>query len=80
MIYSAEELTLLSRVYIRATGIPITRLSLLCCGHNRLFTRLGQGYDCRTQAAEQASDWFDRYWPHEVPWPENVRRRISEYA
>lgn len=75
MIYSGDELVLLGRAYMAATGTSATKLGTLAAGHNRLFDRLFAGYDCRTQAAERASDWFDRNWPEDLPWPDGVWRR-----
>jgi hypothetical protein len=65
---------------MNATGTSRTRLSILSAGHNRLFERLLEGFDCRTQAAERASDWFDQNWPKEVPWPKDVAKRRARIA
>jgi hypothetical protein len=73
--YSVAELTTLGVAYMRATGTSRTKLSILAAGHNRLFERLLEGFDCRTQAAEKASDWFDANWPQNVPWPQGIERR-----
>jgi hypothetical protein len=79
--YTVAELVDLGVAYMRATGISRTRLSILTAGHNRLFERLLEGFDCRTQAAEKASDWFDQNWPSGVPWPKTVaRRRVRQAA
>lgn len=73
--YTVPELLVLGRSYMDATGTSRTKLSILAAGHNRLFERLIAGYDCRTQAAERASDWFDRHWPDDLPWPAAVEPR-----
>lgn len=79
--YTVAELTELGRIYMAATGTSCTRLSILAAGHNRLFERLFEGFDCRTQAAVKASDWFDANWPKGVPWPREVsRRRVAQAA
>lgn len=75
MIYTADELVTLAQTYMAGTGASLTSLGTVAAGNNRLFERLIAGYDCRTQAAERASDWFDRYWPADVVWPRAVRRR-----
>lgn len=80
MIYTADELVVLSRAYMAATGTSRTKLGQVAAGHNRLIDRLIDGYDCRTQAAERASNWFDANWPEWVPWPASVRRRHQPIA
>lgn len=73
--YTVPELLALGQTYMRATGTSRTKLSIMAAGHNRLFERLIAGFDCRTQAAERASDWFDRHWPEDLPWPAAVEPR-----
>ena len=73
--YTVDELLSLGQTYMRKTGTSRTKLSIVAAGHNRLFERLLNGYDCRTQAAERASDWFDANWPADVQWPADVERR-----
>ena len=73
--YTVDELLDLARVYMTATGTSRTKLSILAAGHNRLFERLSNGFDCRTQAAERASDWFDENWPDDLKWPAAVEPR-----
>lgn len=80
MIYSADELLVLGRAYMHATGWSYTKLGQEAAGHNRLFDRLENGYDCRTQAAERASEFFDINWPKDLPWPKTVRRRRERRA
>lgn len=57
------------------TGMTASRLSIIAADHNRLFERLLEGYECRTDIAERASLWFDGNWPEEIPWPKTVRRQ-----
>jgi hypothetical protein len=78
--YTVPELLSLGVAYMRATGMTRTRLSIESAGHNRLFERLLEGFDCRTQAAERASDWFDEHWPTGVPWPQDVPPRTLARA
>ena len=73
--YTVPELIELGQQYMAGTGTSRTKLSILAAGHNRLFERIFAGYDCRTQAAERASDWFDRNWPADVDWPKAVEPR-----
>ena len=73
--YTVDELLELATLYMDATGTSRTKLSTLAAGHNRLFERLLAGFDCRTQAAERASDWFDANWPADLQWPDAVEPR-----
>ena len=73
--YTVAELLTLGVFYMRAKGVSQTKLSTVAAGHNRLFERLAAGYDCRTQAAMRASDWFDANWPVDLAWPKGISRR-----
>jgi hypothetical protein len=75
VIYDANELCELASAYMQATRMNADKLGTLAAGHNLLFYRLMRGADCRTQAAEKASDWFDKHWPKDVPWPHRVPKR-----
>jgi hypothetical protein len=73
-MYTAAELVELGRAYMAKTGMSAWRLSLVSAGHNRLFERLFEGYNCRTDVAEKASRYFDEHWPDDLEWPKSVSR------
>lgn len=79
-MYTVAELVELARAYMDATGVRASRLSVMAAGHNRLFERLLEGYDCRAEMAERASRWFDNHWPAEVEWPKTVVRQHNGKA
>jgi hypothetical protein len=62
-----------------ATGTTTSRLSKLAANNNRLFERLGEGFDCHADMVERASAFFDQHWPPEVPWPKGVARRVRAH-
>jgi hypothetical protein len=79
-MYTVAELVELARVYMAATGVRASRLSVMAAGHNRLFERLMEGFDCRAEQAERASRWFDNNWPEDLEWPKTVVRQHKEKA
>lgn len=75
MMYTVAELLQLATTYMAATGTTTSRLSKLAAKNNRLFERLGDGFDCHADMVERASDWFDEHWPDDIEWPKDVTRR-----
>ena len=72
-MYTVAELVLLARAYLAWSGITASRLGVLAAGNDRLFNRLFEGFDCRADACERASAWFNRHagdW-----WPARVTHR-----
>lgn len=80
MMYTVAQLTALARAYMAGTGCSVSWLSVQAAKHNRLFERLLEGYDCRAEMCERASNWFDANWPSDVPWPKGVPRRTPKAA
>ena len=76
-MYTVAELLELARTYMAATGVTISRLSKDASDNNRLFERLGEGFDCHADRVERASNWFDEHWPPELEWPKGVMRRTT---
>lgn len=74
-MYTVAELCELAKAYMAGTGVSVSRLSIDAANHNRLFERLLEGYDCRAENAERASNWFNANWPSDVPWPKSVLRQ-----
>ena len=75
MMYTVSELLELAHAYMAGTGIKASRLSKLAANNNRLFERLGEGFDCHADMVERASQWFDEHWPDNLDWPKSVMRR-----
>ena len=73
-MYKVKELVTLAKLYQAHTGMKHSRLSKLACGHNRLFERLYAGHGCHSENVEQASEWFRKNWPADLPWPEHISR------
>jgi hypothetical protein len=73
--YTAPALVVLARSYMAATGARATSLGLLIAKNDHLITGLLAGGDCVTESARRASDWFERNWPRDLPWPQQIHRR-----
>ena len=71
-MYTAKELTYLSRAYMNATGVKASTLGITIADHNRLIERLFEGYEILSRTCETASVWFDENWPDDLEWPANV--------
>jgi hypothetical protein len=39
-----------------------------------MFIRLRDGLDVRLRTAEKATEYFNRYWPADLPWPASARQ------
>jgi len=79
MMYTVGELLELAHTYMAATGMTASRLSKLAANNNRLFERLGEGFDCHADMVERASAWFDEHWPDDLKWPKGVTRRAKAH-
>ncbi|MBO0736554.1 MAG: hypothetical protein J2P48_08300, partial [Alphaproteobacteria bacterium] len=75
MTYDYNELIILTRAFMRATGMSGTKLGILSAGNNRFVDRILRGNDCQTRNAERLSDYLDAHWPAGVDWPDGVRPR-----
>jgi hypothetical protein len=71
-MYSSNDLRLLARAYLKATGVPISTLGRQVAGNDKLFVGLLEGRDCRALSAERASRYFDENWPPGAKWPATV--------
>jgi hypothetical protein len=78
-MYSTDELRILAKRYLEATGIAISTLGIRAASNDKLFGRLLAGLDCTARSAERGSDWFDANWPDELPWPSEITRRRSAH-
>ena len=72
MQYTVDELSILTRAYLSATGISVSRLGHAVADNSKLFVRILRGDDCLSRSAELASRWFEKNWPLHVGWPENL--------
>jgi len=75
-MYTIDQLVVLARAYVAATGVALSTVSLRAVpGNDRFFGGLIAGRDCSARNAERAGNWFDENWPDTVPWPKEVPRR-----
>jgi hypothetical protein len=81
MQYTTDELVILARVYLAASGVAASRLGREIAGNDKMFVRLlaGEG-DIASRSGEQASVWFDKNWPLHVKWPAQVPRARGLFA
>jgi hypothetical protein len=84
-MHTADELRILARAYIEATGIAETSLSRTItnsdrprAGNSMLITRLLAGQSCGMKLGEMASDWFDTNWPADVERPDLTTKQAAE--
>ena len=77
MIFDVEELAELARAYMLATDTNRNALSEQIAGrsNNRLIEKILKGHDCRTTVAARATEFFERNWPADTPWPQHIQRR-----
>jgi hypothetical protein len=74
--HTLDEIRVLARVYVDATGIKETRLSKVITGNpnnDKLIGGILAGAQCWAVHAEAASRWFRENWPADVPWPLEAR-------
>jgi hypothetical protein len=74
--HSINDVRVLARTYLEATGIGASTLSRKITGapnnhegSQKLVPRLLAGKSCRAESLELASNWFQENWPSDVPWP-----------
>ncbi len=81
-MYRLAELKRLSQAYIDATGISVWDLSESILGpqNNRSIGRLIDGRGISGSSAEVISDFFDREWPANVPWPADIARNGAKQS
>jgi hypothetical protein len=70
--HTLDEIRVLARAYIDATGIKATRLSKIVTGkpnNDKLIISILAGNSCLTHHSEAASRWFRANWPKHERWP-----------
>jgi hypothetical protein len=75
-MYTVDQLRVLARAYIDATGIAPSALSRAITGagnsrfgNSAVIPRLLAGKSCVMEHGEMASRWFEQNWPDDLPWP-----------
>ena len=48
--------------------------------NHKVFKRLFAGQGMSLTSAERATNWLNRNWPKDVPWPRAVRRAAANKA
>jgi hypothetical protein len=70
--HTLDELRVLARAYLDATGMSLTRLSKTITGkpnNDKLIIGILAGHSCLTHHSEAASRYFRANWPVATPWP-----------
>lgn len=57
--------------------ITLESLSGRALNKGGFFARLVRGGDCTTATAERVLQWFDGFWPDDLPWPAGLIDRPS---
>ena len=81
-MYRIAELRRLAEIYLKATGLTADTLSTRIASrrNNRLIGRLLDGRGISGRSIERASDFFDKTWPENVAWPDDVARNGAEHT
>lgn len=75
LIFTPPELCVLADAYCALTGKRQAALIEEMGVNDKLFRRLAAGLGCHSDTLMQASAWFIEHWPHDAPWPADVRSR-----
>lgn len=67
-----EQIRKLAAIYAEHTGLKPSTLGVYAVNDGKFFTRLEDGYDCRTKTARKVGRWFFRNWPDDLEWPKTV--------
>jgi hypothetical protein len=69
-----DQLLVLARAYLAATGLKTTTLSWRLFSDTNKLDAILAGKDLQVGRFENAMVWFAANWPEDAPWPEMVER------
>lgn len=68
-----QNLETLFAAYSEATGLPVTKVSKLISGYRSYFVDM-RTHDFCVGTYDRIVGRFSSVWPHDIPWPEDIRR------
>lgn len=70
MIYSENELMTLARAYCAATKTTFHTLGIRVVNNHKFFRNLEAGKGAHSRSVGLATEWFQKNWPDDLPWPD----------
>jgi len=74
----AEHVSRIGGLYVAASGLSESTVSLYAAGQGQLLARLRGGADITGRRAMRILRWFSDHWPDGVDWPCDIPRPPAE--
>lgn len=69
-----DALIKLAEILASHDGVTHYAISMRALGKGDFFKKLMEGGDCRTATASRLISFFDRNWPADLSWPQDIPR------